>query len=356
MIVTDKKIIGKNVKIGSGVIIKGKKVKIGNDVKIGNNTKIYSLDIEIGDRTRFDGDSRIIAYDKFKVGKDCIIRRNARFKARTIEIGNHFFSDDNLRPLIFGGGGSDYPTAHLKIGNRCVIHDTYINVCMPVIIGDDVGLSPNSSILTHGFWNSVIEGYNSKFAGVKIGNNSFVGYGATILMGVTLGDYVTVGAKAVVTKSFPSNSVIVGVPAKMIKSGQKQLTLEDKVKIMREILKRYFELLKDKIDRVAFDETDYTFMIFGKYKEEKFIIILVLSPITHVPLPFMAREIILSFRNEKISKDDYLINLSNYTWRGKEDEITDDLRDFLRKYGIRIFSKRWFKSIPSKSKRELELL
>ncbi|MFN4285585.1 MAG: acyltransferase [Lacibacter sp.] len=52
---------------------------------------------------------------------------------------------------------------------------------------------------------------------VKIGKNCWIGNGVTILAGVELGDNVTVGANSVVTKSFPSNVVIGGVPARILK-------------------------------------------------------------------------------------------------------------------------------------------
>ena len=50
-----------------------------------------------------------------------------------------------------------------------------------------------------------------------MGKGASVGSSATILCGVTIGDGAIVGAGAVVTKDVPPNSVVAGVPAKVIK-------------------------------------------------------------------------------------------------------------------------------------------
>ena len=55
-------------------------------------------------------------------------------------------------------------------------------------------------------------------APVKIGNNVWIGAHATILAGVTIGDNAVVAAGAVVTKDVPANTVVGGVPAKIIKN------------------------------------------------------------------------------------------------------------------------------------------
>lgn len=51
-----------------------------------------------------------------------------------------------------------------------------------------------------------------------IGNNVFIGTGAKILGNVSIGDNVIIGANAVVIKDVPSNCIVAGVPAKIIKS------------------------------------------------------------------------------------------------------------------------------------------
>lgn len=52
--------------------------------------------------------------------------------------------------------------------------------------------------------------------GIRIGDGCWLGHGVTILDGVTLGEHCVVGAGAVVTKSFPAGSRLVGVPARAL--------------------------------------------------------------------------------------------------------------------------------------------
>ncbi|MDE6236960.1 MAG: galactoside O-acetyltransferase [Muribaculaceae bacterium] len=52
---------------------------------------------------------------------------------------------------------------------------------------------------------------------VHIGKNVWIGAGATILPGVTVGDNAVVGAGSVVTKDVEPNTIVAGIPAKLIK-------------------------------------------------------------------------------------------------------------------------------------------
>lgn len=57
-----------------------------------------------------------------------------------------------------------------------------------------------------------------KFGRIKIGNNVHIGTNAVIMPGVTIGDNVIIGCMAIVTHDIPSNSVAVGVPARVIET------------------------------------------------------------------------------------------------------------------------------------------
>jgi acetyltransferase-like isoleucine patch superfamily enzyme len=52
---------------------------------------------------------------------------------------------------------------------------------------------------------------------VEVGSNVWIGYGACILRGVSVGDNAIVGTNAVVTKDVPANAVVVGVPARIVR-------------------------------------------------------------------------------------------------------------------------------------------
>lgn len=53
---------------------------------------------------------------------------------------------------------------------------------------------------------------------IIIKKGAWIGAGATVLPGVSIGKYAIVGAGAIVTKDVPDYSVVVGIPAKVVKT------------------------------------------------------------------------------------------------------------------------------------------
>ena len=86
---------------------------------------------------------------------------------------------------------------------------------------DEVRLSGNVTFLTHdgGTWAfRDIDKYRdvAKFGKIVIGERTFVGYGVTIMPGVQIGKRCVIGAGALVTKDVPDETVVAGIPAKVI--------------------------------------------------------------------------------------------------------------------------------------------
>ena len=108
----------------------------------------------------------------------------------------------------------------VKIGQDCRVYSRIVpSEPWLLTIGDRVTISENVRIITHdgaGWLLNDEKGRRYRYAPVAIGSTVFVGAGSTIMPGVRVGDRVVIGAGSVVTKSVPSNSVVVGSPARII--------------------------------------------------------------------------------------------------------------------------------------------
>jgi len=110
---------------------------------------------------------------------------------------------------------------HIKVGKRFFANFNLVVLDEAVVtIGDDCFIGPNVSIYTACHSTDPLE-RNTRQEWAKpvtIGNSCWIGGSVTILPGVTIGDYVTIGAGSVVVKDIPSNCVAVGNPARVIKN------------------------------------------------------------------------------------------------------------------------------------------
>ena len=97
--------------------------------------------------------------------------------------------------------------------------------CWHIEIGNDVILAPKVHILAHDASTKLFLNF-TRIANVKIGNRVFIGAGSIILPGVSIGDNVVIGAGSVVSKDISSNSVAVGIPARVICSIDEYLEKE----------------------------------------------------------------------------------------------------------------------------------
>lgn len=106
----------------------------------------------------------------------------------------------------------------VPLTNLCVSGGAYIAVFdgTTLDVGEGTIWACNICIQTANHVPGKLDQYS--LGSVKIGRNCWLGQGAVILAGVTLGDNVVVGANSVVTKSFPDNVILAGVPAKVIRT------------------------------------------------------------------------------------------------------------------------------------------
>ncbi len=153
--------------IGAGVrleIGRAAGVELGRWVRIGNQTKVRCHEglISIGAKTVLGEECTLSAYQRIAIGRECIIADRAM--------------------LI------DFDHAAAEVERPIRLQGIYKR-------------------------------------DVRVGNNVWIGYGACVLRGVTVGDNAIIGAMAVVTKDVPANAVVAGVPARVIRMRDEPRTL-----------------------------------------------------------------------------------------------------------------------------------
>jgi acetyltransferase-like isoleucine patch superfamily enzyme len=89
-----------------------------------------------------------------------------------------------------------------------------------LVIGHSCDLAAGVHIYTHSTARRCVTNRNVAIerAPVRIGNCTFIGANAVVLMGVTIGDHCIIGAGSVVSTDLPDHSVTVGVPARVVGS------------------------------------------------------------------------------------------------------------------------------------------
>jgi maltose O-acetyltransferase len=101
---------------------------------------------------------------------------------------------------------------NLFVNYDCVFLDV-----APITIGDDVQIAPAVQLYTatHPLDPEVRRSGLEGGKPIRIGNNVWIGGGAIVLPGVTIGDDAVIGAGSVVTRDVPAGVVVVGNPARV---------------------------------------------------------------------------------------------------------------------------------------------
>lgn len=88
-----------------------------------------------------------------------------------------------------------------------------------IVIEDDVMIGPNVSLITGGHpLDPALRRRQITTAPIRIGRNVWLGAGASVLAGVTVGEDAVVAAGAMVTRDVPAGTLVAGVPARVVRS------------------------------------------------------------------------------------------------------------------------------------------
>ncbi len=123
----------------------------------------------------------------------------------------------------YGDDDSSRPARGLVIGDRCVIGArTSLTAHESIVVGDDVWLGQDVFVsdVSHGYQDphTPIGLQLGEHRPVRIGDGTWIGHGAIILPGTSIGRNVVVAAGSVVRGDVPDHAVVGGVPARVLRS------------------------------------------------------------------------------------------------------------------------------------------
>ena len=108
---------------------------------------------------------------------------------------------------------------HIRFGKRVFINTGAVFTDLGgVTLEDDVMLAPRVNILTVNHPENPAERRGLILKPVTVKKNAWIGAGATLLPGVTVGENAIVAAGAVVSRDVPANTIVGGIPAKVLKT------------------------------------------------------------------------------------------------------------------------------------------
>ena len=154
-----------------------------------------------------------------------------RARRITFELNNAYHTPEEVRNLLsrlFGKTVDEsfrvFPPFYTDFGKNITVgKNVFINACCHfqdhggVSLGDGCQIGHNVvfATLNHGL--APEDRQTTYPAPITLGKNVWVGSNSTILQGVTIGDNAVIAAGAVVTKDVPENTIVGGVPARIIR-------------------------------------------------------------------------------------------------------------------------------------------
>ncbi|MBP1839111.1 acyltransferase [Formosa algae] len=217
--------IGKDVSIqfpvireGNGTFSLGDKSKLEKRTNIGVGNKAI---LDVGKDALFEEASTILVNknhslkigDQFKLGAHARLYVNSDWSfGSAVKIETHC--------AIFARE-SGY-VGKLIIGDHSHIGDfTIIDLVNDVVIGSDVAIGPNCTLYTHDheYKDKNVAAWKGGIVSkpIQIENGAWIGSNVTILPGVVIGERAVIAAGSVVTKSVEAETIVGGIPAKLIK-------------------------------------------------------------------------------------------------------------------------------------------
>ncbi|MGO9588895.1 MAG: biotin/lipoyl-containing protein [Candidatus Acidiferrales bacterium] len=316
--------------------------EIGSDVVLGAGTILIAPRIVIETETQFGDNTSIRCRERFHVDGFSSFRGNLSVRGGTVVFGKSIFAGQNIR---IGGGGNADPWSLLCVGDGTYVgDDVFVNICRPVVIGEEVFLTQRSILVTHNIGHSILEGYENRFAPIVLEDYSQVGMNCTIYAGASIGKGAIVASNSYVISSIPAGKLAMGVPAKVVKDAVRRPERSRQVQLVHTMVNEYHELLRLKGHPVS-ELSTRPYHGFGVSQGEKRFQLVFLEDSSPDGADLEVADQIVLWVLEgpsgHVPANWTVMNLLEKKVSGPGGVFVDSTREFLRKRGIRCQPGPW---------------
>ncbi len=309
---------------------RGLGANIGDSVSIGKGSYILAKQIVIEDGVEIGADVEIVAERVF-IGRMALIGNGVSVRIRDFYLGDVSLIGDKS---LLGGGDSFGPNAGIYIGKRCFVgRESILDAGDGIILREHSCLSPRVCVYTHSHWQDYLKGYNPSFGRVEIARDVHIGGGALIGPGVFIGEGSFVMANSLVVSRVGRMELWGGVPAERkgeIKEISDPKTRQERFGL---VYKKMIDYLKKA--GIETEKIQYIPILERRSLKDNTILLC-------FGYDFEIDE------NYLISNDISLFDLDRYRFYGKQNRVSDAVRNFLRRYGIKFEPIYWRPSPTNK--------
>jgi len=273
-------VIGQGVVWGENSCIIAEKLIIGDDVHIGTGTLIEGKQVYLGHAVRIGKDSNLLSFE--------------------IHIGDATVIGDRVGVDVAGEGVT--PRSCFRVGQCCAIrNEVLINVA------------------------------SARMEEIWIGEDSWIGPGVMVMPGIKVGEGSIILANSVVTNSIDSFSFVGGVPARpILKDISRPLSREEKDQKIQKILTEIIPFLEQQNCQVIPLEESATLswkiILPNQYED---ILVYTNNPLS------------IKIQHEIPQDENSIFDLEYMEFRGTSTILSNELRNFFRRYGIRFTPIHW---------------
>ncbi|NLE75865.1 MAG: hypothetical protein GX605_03815 [Chloroflexi bacterium] len=352
------------VRLGAGSRVVCRRLEMAEGSQIGAGVELVANEVRLGPGARIGDSTQVTVVERLHLGRASTIGPHCQVAGRRIEIGESLWTGEHV---LIGGGGAMSPQAVLTMGNGCLLVDyVYVNLADAVEIGDETALSYHVTVLTHGVWQPILEGYKGAFGPVRIGSQTVVYTHSTVLPGVTIGDGVTVGACSLVRSDIPARSFAAGVPARVIRDADhypQRLTSGDRNALVLGVLERYLATLPYKGIQVLQEKLQARGEAVVQGQGGSWRLVFVPAEVDDAAARLQQHQAECAERGQQLLgvslspahpvEGAVILDLHRRLALGRADVLAEDLRDHLRRSGIRILSDRPFRGLRPQALQDL---